>query len=277
MANVKFGWSMMGLILGAITALVTLLTFFGTKEKRHTKADLPTEGFFATYKVVFTNRPYVLLIITYALNMTGLTFLQSILAYYTEYIYKKPEMTPLAMMFLLLTAMVFIPVSVLVSKRIGKKRTYQICFLVISTVCLIIFLLGHRMGPNFFLGMMICGGVGVGFGYVPPFAMVPDTIEYDAVRSGKRKEGAYYGVWTFISKLGTALSVFLSGLILSGGGYIAGAVQSERAILAIRFIIGPIPALILLAAMVLIHFYPLDEAAYNKIMGKEPNSPRPGR
>jgi GPH family glycoside/pentoside/hexuronide:cation symporter len=269
-ANIKFGWSMMGLTLGAVTALVTLLTFFGTREKRRTREELPTEGFFATYKVVFANRPYVRLIFAYALNMTGLTFLQSILAYYTEYIYKKPEMTPMVMMFLLLTAMVFIPVSVLVSKRIGKKRTYQICFLVISAACLIIFFLGHRMGPNFFLGMMIFGGVGVGFGYVPPFAMVPDTIEYDAVKSGRRKEGAYYGIWTFVSKLGTALSVFLSGLILSIGGYIAGAVQGERAIFAIRLLIGPIPALILLGAAAVIHFYPLDEAAYNKIMGKEP-------
>jgi GPH family glycoside/pentoside/hexuronide:cation symporter len=267
-ANIKFGWSMMGLILGVITAIVTLLTFFGTREKRHTREDLPTEGFFATYKVVFTNRPYVRLILTYALNMTGITFLQSILAYYTEYIYKKPEMTPLAMMFLLLTAMVFIPVSVLVSKRIGKKRTYQICFLVISIVCLIIFFLGHRMGPNFFLGMMFFGGIGVGFGYVPPFAMVPDTVEYDAALTGRRKEGAYYGVWTFISKLGTALSVFLSGLILSAGGYIAGAVQGKEAIFAIRLLIGPIPALILAGAMVLIHFYPLDEKTYNKLMGK---------
>jgi GPH family glycoside/pentoside/hexuronide:cation symporter len=85
-ANAKFGWSMMGLTLGVITAIVTLLTFFGTREKHHTKKDLPTEGFFATYKVVFTNRPYVRLILTYALNMTGITFLQSILAYYTEYI-----------------------------------------------------------------------------------------------------------------------------------------------------------------------------------------------
>jgi GPH family glycoside/pentoside/hexuronide:cation symporter len=267
--NIKFGWSMMGLTLGIITAIVTLLTFFGTREKRHTREDLPTEGFFATYKEVFTNRPYVRLIFTYALNMMGITFLQSILAYYTEYIYRKPEMTPLAMMFLLLTAMVFIPVSVLVSKRIGKKRTYQICFLVISTVCLLIFFLGHRMGPNFFLGMMIFGGIGVGFGYVPPFAMVPDTIEYDAARSGKRQEGAYYGIWTFISKLGTALSVFLSGLLLSAGGYIAGAVQDERAIFAIRLLIGPIPALILIGAMVVIHFYTLDEKTYNKLMGKE--------
>jgi Na+/melibiose symporter-like transporter len=32
--------------------------------------------------------------------------------------------------------------------------------------------------------------------------------------------GRGYGMRTFISKLGTSLSVFISGLILSAGGYI---------------------------------------------------------
>jgi GPH family glycoside/pentoside/hexuronide:cation symporter len=265
----RLGWSMMGLILGAVMALVTLLTFLGTKEKPHTKADLPTQGFFATYKEVFHNPPYVRLILTYALNMTGLTFLQSILAYYTEYIYGRPDITPLVMMILLVTAMVFIPISVMVSKKIGKKRTYQICFLILSSACMVIFLLGQVLGPVFFLIFMIYAGIGVGFGYVAPFAMVPDTIEYDAVKSGERKEGAYYGMWTFISKLGTSLSVFISGLILSAGGYVANQVQSERAVWAIKLLIGPIPALILLGALVLINGYPLDEGAYKKLLEQE--------
>jgi GPH family glycoside/pentoside/hexuronide:cation symporter len=268
-ATERLGWSMMGLILGAVMTLVTLLTFLGTKEKPHTRADLPTQGFFATYKDVFHNPPYVRLIFTYALNITGLTFLQSILAYYTEYIYGRPDITPLVMMILLVTAMVFIPVSVLVSKKIGKKRTYQICFLILSSACMVIFFLGQVLGPTFFLVFMIYAGIGVGFGYVAPFAMVPDTIEYDAVISGERKEGAYYGMWTFISKLGTSLSVFISGLILSAGGYIANQVQSESAVRAIKLIIGPIPALILLGAMLLINGYPLDEKTYKKLLEKE--------
>jgi GPH family glycoside/pentoside/hexuronide:cation symporter len=81
-------------------------------------------------------------------------------------------------------------------------------------------------------------------------------------------EGAYYGMWTFISKLGTALSVFLSGVILSLGGYIAGAVQPVRTIKAIRLIIGPLPALIFIGALVLIRFYPLDEKTYKEFMGQ---------
>jgi GPH family glycoside/pentoside/hexuronide:cation symporter len=129
-----------------------------------------------------------------------------------------------------------------------------------------LFCLGHLLGTSFFLGMMVWAGIGVGFSYAAPFAMVPDAIEYDAISSGERKEGAFYGMWTFTAKLGQSLAVFLSGLILAGGGYIADAVQGSGALLAIRLIIGPLPALLLLLALVLVQFYPLDEQTYKRLV-----------
>jgi GPH family glycoside/pentoside/hexuronide:cation symporter len=273
------GWSSMGLILGAIMMIVTFLTFFGTKEKKHTRADLPTEGFFSTYKAVFTNKPYVILFVSYALHMTAITFLQSILAYYVKYIYTPQseshaftfiglDLTTIAMMALLLTAMVFIPVSVAVSKKIGKRKAYQICFAIIGSACIVVATVGHLLPVPFFLLLLVYAGIGVGFSYVAPFAMVPDAVEYDAVRTGERKEGAYYGMWTFISKVGTALSMLISGFILKLGGYIPDVVQNPQAKLAIRIIIGPIPALIFLGALILMQSYTLDEKSYKKLMGQ---------
>ncbi|GHV69648.1 sugar transporter [Spirochaetia bacterium] len=262
----RTGFSMMGFILGAVMMITTLLTFFGTKEKPRRREDLPTRTFFETYRAVFLNKPYVTLLLIYALNITGLTLLQTILSYYIEYVFQRPDMTPLALMILLLTAMVFIPVSVLVSKKIGKRKTYQICFAILASACMIIFFLGHILGLNFFLGLMVYAGIGVGFGYVAPYAMVPDAIDFDAVKSGERNEGAYYGMWTFISKLGSALAGFISGIILTAGGYVPRAVQSESALTAIRLITGPLPAVILAGALVLAQFYTIDEAAYRKLM-----------
>ena len=263
------GFSMMGLILGAIMMIVTLITFFGTKEKKYRKEDLPTEGFFSTFMAVFRNKPFVLLLVTYALHMTGICFLTTILAYYTENVLNRGDITTIAMILLLVTAMIFIPISVLVSTKIGKRRTYQICFVIIASACGILYTLGHRMPVEFFYGIMVYAGIGVGFSYVAPFAMVPDAIEYEAAKTGERKEGAYYGMWTFISKLGTALGLFITGQILQWGGYISQAgegtaIQPPSVFDAIRIIIGPIPIVILIAAIVVMQFYPLDKKEYRE-------------
>jgi GPH family glycoside/pentoside/hexuronide:cation symporter len=264
------GFSMMGLILGSVMMIVTLLTFLGTKEKKkYLKEDLPTESFFQTLGAVFRNKPYVLLLVTYALHMTGVSFLTTILAFYTNNVLNRGDITTIALILLLVTAMGFIPISVLVSRKIGKMRTYQICFVVLASACGIIFTLGHQLPVEFFYGLMVYAGIGVGFSYVAPFAMVPDVIEYEAAKTGKRTEGAYYGMWTFVSKLGTALAIFVAGQILALGGYISQAgegtvVQPTSVVNAIRVIVGPIPMVVLIAAIIVVNFYPLDRKEYRE-------------
>ncbi|MDR1352672.1 MAG: MFS transporter [Treponema sp.] len=259
------GYSMTGLILGGIVTVTSLLTFFGTKEKKPAGTDLPPEKFLKTYQAVFTNRPFIILVTTYMLHLTALTLLQGIIIYYTKYIYNNEAIATPAMALLLVVAMVFIPVSVLTAKKIGKRAVYQICFIILSIATVAIFFLGHALGIRFFFAVMVFAGIGVGFNYVAPFAMVPDTIAYDELRTGSRREGSYYGIWTFFSKIGSSLALLLSGLILQAGGYIADAVQSESALFAIRLIIGPVPAAIFICAAFLMRLYPLDEKACRKM------------
>ncbi len=268
------GFSAVGAFLGLLMGLTTLITAFSVREGDHSATPIPHEGFFETFFVVFKNRPYVILLFTYACNLTALAFLQTIIVYYFKYLYRNEGMATLAMGILLVVAMPFIPISVLVSKRIGKKRSYQLCFVLLACSCLAIWAFAHRLGMGFFLGVMFVAGAGLGFGWAAPWAMIPDAVEYDAVTTGKRKEGAFYGMWTFTSKVGTSLAVFLVGLILQWGGYVANlAEQSERALGTIRLIVGPIPASVFLAGLALIERYPLDETAYLALMRTQAAQP----
>ncbi len=204
------------------------------------------------------------------MNLTGITFVQSMLIYYFKYIYQNEAMTTVAMLLLLVVAMVCVPVSVLVSKRIGKRRTYQLALAILGFSCLMMFFFAHTLGIPFTLAIMVFAGVGIGFGYVPPFAMLPDVVEVDAVQTGARKEGAYYGMWTFFSKIGVALAAALSGVFLSWAGFIANMTgQAPEALFTIRLLIGPIPALIFAIGIVLIQRYRLDEETYNRIIAGE--------
>jgi GPH family glycoside/pentoside/hexuronide:cation symporter len=264
----SLGFSMVGLLFGGlmlVTAVITGLTVREPPRAGETRAE---KGFMRTYLTVFRNSAYLVVLAAYALYLIGLTFLQSAITYYFTYIYGNEGMQTLALGILLVVAMVFIPVSVVVSKRIGKKLTFQVCLFILGTSSLGLFFLGHVFGPSFFLGMMVYSGIGVGFGYVAPYAMVPDTIEVQAVRSGKRNEGAFYGIWLFTSKIGQALAWLATGLVLALGHYAANVAQAATGKLAIRFLIGPMPALFLFVALVLIQFYPLDEKTYASIISK---------
>ncbi|MFA5006908.1 MAG: MFS transporter [Candidatus Izemoplasmatales bacterium] len=52
-----------------------------------------------------------------------------------------------------------------------------------------------------------------------PFSIVPDAINF-ATGTGEREEGAYYGVVTFVQKLGWAVGMLLTGAVLNAAGYL---------------------------------------------------------
>ena len=268
--NPHRGYSIVGLLFGVIMAATILTTFFTVRETDHTHTPRPKQKFFATFLVVFKNSTYMRLAAVYTLNLTGITFVQTMLVYYFKYIYQNEAMTTIAMLLLLGVAMVCVPISVLVAKKIGKKRTYQLALAILTVSCLAIFFFAHILGMMFTFCVMVFAGVGIGFGYVPPFAMLPDVVEVDAVQTKTRKEGAYYGMWTFFSKIGVALAAALAGLVLSLARFVPNIMdQAGSALFAIRLMIGPVPALIFLSGIFLVQPYPLDEKSYDAIIASE--------
>ena len=265
-ADRNTGFTVMGAIFGFAMLVTALVTFFTVREPENTEK--PTCGFFQTYLKVFKSRPFVFILLTYALHVTALTVVSGIAIYYFKYIHHDEPKTTLAMLILLATAMLFIPVSVLLSKRIGKKRVYRIGMLVFAVAIMILFFSGHTQPVTFSFAMMFLAGIGMGFTYAMPYAMVPDAIEYDYLQTGERTEGAFYGIWTFCFKIGQAAALGITGLVLSLSGYVAGVVQTENALFGIRVLLGPIPAIIFCLALVMLWRYPISEERYNEILKK---------
>jgi GPH family glycoside/pentoside/hexuronide:cation symporter len=107
-----------------------------------------------------------------------------------------------------------------------------------------------------------------------PFSIVPDVVEWDYAERGVRREGVFYGMWTFSSKIGQAVGIALSGWILTIFGYqesvggVPAATQSESAMLGIRLLTGPVPALFFIAGVIVLSFFPITNRKYQEIMEK---------
>jgi GPH family glycoside/pentoside/hexuronide:cation symporter len=258
------GYFIAGLVFGSVMAVSTLITAFSVREPL-----LPVQvsgTVFGSWKKVLTNGPFVIVIAAYVVNILGITFVSSMLAYYFEYVLHDAGATTLAMAILLLTAAAFIPVSVVLSGKIGKVRTYQLSMLLLAAACALIGVLGPSVGVTGMFVIMAFAGIGMGFGYAPPFALVPDTIEVVAQRTGFREEGSYYGFMTFSTKLGQSLASLVIGTILGLAGYAANQAQSDSSLAAIQLITSPLPVAMFLLAAVLLQFYPLDKKTYQSLV-----------
>ena len=115
---------------------------------------------------------------------------------------------------------------------------------------------------------MFIGGIGFSTQYVMPWAIIPDIVEYDAIKNTTRREGVFYGLWTFVSKFGQAFALALNGWILSLFGYLPDVEQGRLSILGIKLLCGPIPALFFIAGVIILSFYPINRAFYNRMMSE---------
>ena len=134
-------------------------------------------------------------------------------------------------------------------------------------------LLGQGPTPWIY-GLAVLAGVGISVCYLVPNAMLPDVLELDELETGQRREGIYYGCFVFLQKIALALGTFFVGQALALAGYISSgpgeavSVQPESALTAIRMAIGPLPAVAILAGMILAAFYPINKSRHAEILAR---------
>lgn len=265
--NPDIGWPFMGAVMGGIMMAVTFITIFAVREKPGARATT-SAGIIKSYLQILKQKTFLQALFPWAFHITGVTIIQGALLYYFQYIYKDAGAFQIALLLLLVSSLVFIPVWVKVSKSIGKKLSYNIGMAFVAVMVVVLFVFGHHLGTTFAFVVMGLAGIGFATQYVMPYAILPDVVEYDYAESGVRREGQYYGLWTFTSKVGQAFAIALNGWILSAFGYVPNVAQSPQSIMAIRLLVGPVPAVFFVAGVIVLSFYPINAAFYEKIVQK---------
>jgi GPH family glycoside/pentoside/hexuronide:cation symporter len=113
--------------------------------------------------------------------------------------------------------------------------------------------------------VMALAGIGYAVTDMMPWSMLGDVIDEDELLTGERREGLYAGFFTFLRKLGGATAVFIAGSLLDLAGFAGGREQSDLAVLAIRGLTAGLPAVFLVAAVVLASRYPITRDVHRQI------------
>ncbi len=263
----RLGWGVTGGVMGAVMLVTALVTFFAIREPMHVEPPV-RQNIFKSYLSAIKMKEFLLAAFPWIFHMIGVTIIQGALLYYFRYIYNKESMFQIALIILLTASIVCIPVWVKISKRIGKKLSYNIGMAVFAAIVILFFLFGHKAGLPFAFVTMAVAGTGFATHYVMPHAILPDVVELDYAENAVRREGVFYGLWTFSSKLGQALALAINGWILGLFGYQANVVQSESARIGIRLLCGPVPAFFFISGVIVLSFYPINRRFYGQIVEK---------
>ncbi len=213
-------------------------------------------------KATLSNRPFWMVMGLYLLSWTTASILAANLVYFANYYLQVPEQANYFVLVAEGAAILFIPLWVWVARRLDKKRAFILG--VVSWIVILLFLSFIRSDQVALAYVLAAiSGSGIATAYGIPWSMVPDVVEHDQLQTGQRREGSYYAFASFFQKLGTGIAVWAMGQILYRAGYVTPTQavpvpqQPTQAIQAIRWFMGPVPAVLLILSIVFAWFYPI--------------------
>jgi GPH family glycoside/pentoside/hexuronide:cation symporter len=263
------GYAVMGFGLGAFMTVVALVTGSLVPEPRRESAPsahITWADFGGGLRSTLRNRPFRVMVGTFALILLGGAIHQTLVPYAFRYWLGRPEMVGSVIGLYLAASVLSLPLWTAVAHRLGKDRALKLCMAwAAMALAALPFAFSPDMSNTRLYALLVLAGLGNGGWAVLPVAITADIIDHDELDTGERREGAYFGVWTLVMKLAAALAAGVVGVALQLLDYVPNAEQSPGVILGIRLLYGPIPAACILAALGVFWRFPLTRAQHREV------------
>ncbi len=211
------GYFVSGLIFAIFGSMISLLAFFGTKER----VEQPAKEKVSVGEVVSAyvkNKPLLLLIAASVLG-SAMLMAQTSGSYLATYLIKDSGIIPKGTVQTAMTVaigagmMIAMLVMPVLRKKLSLKAIYIVSAVFGAVIHGIIYLAGYQ---NFYLllALLAVAGLPLGIFNVITYAMVADSVDYLEWKTGRRSEGVCFASQTFISKLTAGISTLITSFVL---------------------------------------------------------------
>ncbi|HEX4585088.1 MAG TPA: glycoside-pentoside-hexuronide (GPH):cation symporter [Burkholderiaceae bacterium] len=266
----RSAYELAALVIGTLATAAFLLCFVSVREPRQGGPDaavmpslLPDAKAFL--RVVRASGPLLRLLLgKFLINFT-LTMHTRNMVYFFKYVLGAVDAVRYAVPLLTAASVISVPFWVWIIRRSSKRNAWILGSLATAAFTLCLQLPVRLPLP---VAVALLGAVAASStAYAVCFwAMLPDTVEYNEWRSGRRDEAKVFGIASFTQKIAMGLSAASAGLYLDASGFTANQPQSPEALGAIRSIMGWIPAAGALMSLLVMRGYRLDDAVHGRIV-----------
>jgi len=255
----------MAAVFGLASGLPLLGTFFGTRERVERQA-LPPPTLKESVRAALRNRPFMFAMGIFLLTWVTVNLLETMLLYFLKYWLLLEAQSDLILGTIFVVAFLVLPFWVFVAERWSKRLAYIVGIAFWALVQIVLIMLQPGAPMALILGLSALAGIGVSAAHVIPWSIIPDAVEWDELQTGQRHEGMFYSLVTLIQKVASSVALPLALLVLDRCGYVANvAQQNPGTLLAIRALVGLVPALLLCGGIAFAAVYPLSREKHLEV------------
>lgn len=208
--------------------------------------------------------PFRRLLLAFLLNGVANAIPATLFLLFVTHVLEAPAMAGPVLFLYFVCSAISVPVWVRLARRFGKHRTW--CAAVILA-CLFFagapFLGAGDIG--WYIAIVVGTGLMIGADLALPSAINGDLIEWDAHENGQRRPGLFFALWGTASKLAFALAVGLIFPLLDSIGFDATTANTPEDVRALAILYGAPSVLFKLAAVAMMHNFPIDEAEHQRL------------
>ncbi len=179
-------------------------------------------------KTTFKNKPFVMLVAAFGLVRLAFTLMSAVMMYFVVYnLVESRDSIGKILTILMLVIAAFIMLWKWVGNRWSKSISYVGGLIIVAICAMASFWLGKG---DMNMMSLLAGALGIGMAshWIMPFAMMPDVIEYDQMRTGERREGIFFGVYGLVDKIARTLGIIILGWVLEIFNYVPNVEQTAE-------------------------------------------------
>lgn len=250
-------------VVGCLALWVTAWTCHERVVRLRGRLTLPQ-----SLRALRSNRPLGRLCVAGGLYLLGVSVSGAAAVYYGELVLGNIGLIGFLALAHGVGGLLMVPVAGIVSRFLGKPRTYQVCCLVTVATGVALFAVPER-SVVWSLALIGIRGSAVGLISIVTFALEADTVEYAEYYGGERSEGAAYAAFSLTRRVSQAIGIALGAAALTAGRYIAGEPSGpgagHHAETAVVVAMSLVPALTAAASALVFSRYPLSDDHYRGI------------
>ena len=271
----RAAYSTMSLAVAGVVCAAMLWVVFFTGRARVTPRSTQAMDFGQWIRTALSNTPYMIILFSKMTLYLGTAFGGAVSLFFMTYVLQKGEGA--FAIYGLVSNLVSIATVPLWGRllRSVERRPAFIFLLTGTTLGHLSWLLASPEEPMaLFVARAIYVGALGGGAVLVSLAMLSDAIEYDRLRTGLRRAGAFVGGFELMQTTSFVVGPLVVGFALSAAGLVPGTVdlgaQPESALSMIKFAYAVIPAMCGLVGIALTCFYRLDARRLAEMRDAEP-------
>jgi glycoside/pentoside/hexuronide:cation symporter, GPH family len=224
------GYTIFSLAVGAALGVGAFITLKGAPQVYAKENQTST-----SLRNVLSDGRFRRLLIAYALNGIAAAVPATLFLFFIDDVVKANDWQAGFLIAYFLAGAFAAPLWLKLTRTLGKRRAWGLSMI----VAIATFIWAAFVGPGdqkAFLAVCVLSGIALGADLTIPPSMLADTID---ANNANDASGAYFGVWTMVSKLNLALAAGIALPALSWWGYVPNAANAKTSALTLAYCVLP--------------------------------------